>query len=160
MDYTKIYVSLLMKRTKNHIIDESNTSCELHHIVPKSEGGTNDKSNLVRLTIKEHIFAHQLLARIYNDKQMWLSAHLLMKTKDVPNNKCLRLAETARIKMSEFLRGKNNPLYGKGVFGEDNPFYGKHHSEEMKRHLSMMKKGKPSSFRGRHHSDETKKILS
>lgn len=33
----------------------------IHHIVPRSWGGTNAKSNLVKLTYKEHIIAHHLL---------------------------------------------------------------------------------------------------
>lgn len=33
----------------------------VHHIVPRSWGGTNAKSNLVKLTYKEHIIAHHLL---------------------------------------------------------------------------------------------------
>lgn len=33
----------------------------IHHIVPRSWGGTNAKTNLVKLTYKEHIIAHHLL---------------------------------------------------------------------------------------------------
>lgn len=42
---------------------------EKHHIIPKSLGGSNDKSNLVYLTAKEHYICHLLLVRItQNDK--------------------------------------------------------------------------------------------
>jgi hypothetical protein len=37
---------------------------EVHHIIPRSLGGSDDKSNLVKLTPKEHFFAHLLLSRI------------------------------------------------------------------------------------------------
>jgi len=34
---------------------------EVHHIIPKSCGGTNDKDNLVPLTAREHYIVHMLL---------------------------------------------------------------------------------------------------
>ena len=35
--------------------------CEVHHIVPKSLGGTNAKDNLVKLTARQHYIAHWML---------------------------------------------------------------------------------------------------
>ena len=35
--------------------------CEVHHIVPKSLGGDNSKSNLVKLTARQHYIAHWML---------------------------------------------------------------------------------------------------
>lgn len=35
---------------------------ELHHILPKNMGGSDEKENLVLLTIGEHVYAHYLLA--------------------------------------------------------------------------------------------------
>ena len=37
---------------------------EKHHIIPKSLGGTNDKSNIVRLTAREHYICHLLLTKM------------------------------------------------------------------------------------------------
>ena len=37
---------------------------EKHHILPKSLGGSNDQSNLVKLTAKEHFVCHRLLVRM------------------------------------------------------------------------------------------------
>lgn len=36
---------------------------EIHHIIPKSEGGLDEDSNLVALTAREHFLAHWLLYR-------------------------------------------------------------------------------------------------
>ena len=36
---------------------------EVHHILPKSLGGSNDKSNLVELTAREHFIVHMLLCK-------------------------------------------------------------------------------------------------
>lgn len=45
---------------------------ELHHIVPVALGGTDDPSNLVRLSGREHFIAHLLLARLFGGT-MWLA---------------------------------------------------------------------------------------
>jgi len=37
----------------------------MHHIIPRSLGGLNDKINLVNLTAREHYIAHLLLWKIY-----------------------------------------------------------------------------------------------
>jgi len=37
---------------------------EKHHIIPKSLGGTDDCSNLVKLTAKEHFICHRLLVKM------------------------------------------------------------------------------------------------
>lgn len=46
---------------------DSQNYYEVHHIVPKSAGGTNDESNLVTLTLFEHFQAHYLLAKQYEN---------------------------------------------------------------------------------------------
>ena len=39
----------------------SNTIYHVHHIVPRHMGGTDDPSNLIKLTIEEHAEAHKKL---------------------------------------------------------------------------------------------------
>lgn len=54
-------------RTKNSYV-----YYEKHHIIPRSEGGTDDKENTVLLTLYEHLLAHYLIACEYEsigDKQ-------------------------------------------------------------------------------------------
>jgi hypothetical protein len=62
MDYKKHY-DLLIKKALNR---EYRTLpyVEKHHIVPRSEGGTDDSGNIVKLTAREHFLAHWLLFRI------------------------------------------------------------------------------------------------
>ena len=46
-----------------------------HHIIPKHIGGTNDSSNIVRLTVEEHADAHKKLFEKYGrwqDKLAWM----------------------------------------------------------------------------------------
>ncbi|MGZ7204812.1 HNH endonuclease signature motif containing protein, partial [Streptococcus pyogenes] len=60
MDYQRHYNSL-MDRAKYR-----NLNCykELHHIIPRCMGGSDDKDNLVYLTAAEHFVAHQLLLKM------------------------------------------------------------------------------------------------
>lgn len=82
----------------------------------------------------------------------------------------------------DILKGEKNPMYGKGylIAGEKNGWYGKHHTEEMKKHLSEVlsgennpqygKTGELASCYGRcgekhpmfgkHHTEEAKKRIS
>lgn len=43
---------------------------ETHHILPKSMGGTDDKSNLIVLSARLHYIAHWLLYRAYKNQSM------------------------------------------------------------------------------------------
>ena len=55
--YTRIYFNIV-----NNAKSRTNYTgyVEKHHIIPKSLGGTNKKSNLVELTAKEHYLCHRL----------------------------------------------------------------------------------------------------
>jgi hypothetical protein len=60
--YASVYFSIV-ERSKNRNISGYT---EKHHIIPKSLGGTNDKSNLVVLTAREHYLCHILLVKMTN----------------------------------------------------------------------------------------------
>mgnify|MGYP003651641869 CR=1 FL=1 len=62
MEYNIIYNSLVEAR--QHRPKQTAKGFELHHIVPKSFGGTDSTDNLVSLTPKEHFIAHRLLVKI------------------------------------------------------------------------------------------------
>ena len=61
MDYLKHYNNLVEKAKKRAL--RKGEYFEKHHIVPKSEGGSNELANLVKLTAREHFLAHWLLYR-------------------------------------------------------------------------------------------------
>lgn len=60
---------------KDQFIDEY---FEWHHIIPKHMGGLNKKSNMIKLTYRQHILAHLLLYRVYK-KPEDLVAYKLMR---------------------------------------------------------------------------------
>lgn len=64
MDYQRHYDNLIQTR-ENRILTEGEYY-EKHHIIPKCLGGTNDITNLVVLTAREHYIAHWLLAKIHS----------------------------------------------------------------------------------------------
>jgi len=75
MDYKKIY-NQLIERAQNRTLEGYR---EKHHILPKCLGGGNEKSNLVKLTPKEHFICHRLLCKIYPKNKpltqaLWLMA--------------------------------------------------------------------------------------
>lgn len=110
MNYQKIY---------NQIIDRAKSTIqegyvERHHIVPRSLGGSDDISNLVSLTAREHYLCHWLLAKHTNDKKMWLAFSMMCVQSDkhqrITNS---RMFERAKIARAYAMSGENNPMFGK-----------------------------------------------
>lgn len=62
MNYQEIYNKIIKNRLENPL----ETYTEKHHIIPKSLGGEDKKSNLVKLSAREHYICHLLLTKIYN----------------------------------------------------------------------------------------------
>lgn len=63
MNYT-LHYNFLVERAKKRNCNNIDY-IEKHHILPRCMGGTDEKSNLVKLTAREHFVAHQLLVKIY-----------------------------------------------------------------------------------------------
>ena len=74
MDYVRIYAEFINDRKSNQ--PQKPDYFEKHHIVPRSLGGGNDKSNIIRLTPEDHYFAHLILARIHGG-HLWSCVLLL-----------------------------------------------------------------------------------
>lgn len=71
--YTKWYENIIKKSqirnwetVQYYRKKDKSVYSELHHIIPKSFGGTNAKDNLVALTPKEHFICHWLLTKMVN----------------------------------------------------------------------------------------------
>lgn len=62
------------------------TIYHIHHIVPKHAGGTDDPSNLIKVTISEHAaFHYERWVYLGNDKDKlaWLGLIEVLKTSDI-----------------------------------------------------------------------------
>lgn len=98
MDYNKHY-NTLIKKAANRTITVAKES---HHIIPKCMGGTDDPSNLVDLTLREHYIAHILLAKIYGGG-LWHAVNLMGRKKKYTN----RHYERSRLEHSKLLSEQN-----------------------------------------------------
>lgn len=92
MNYNKIYNDLV-NRAQNRKLENSMYR-ELHHIVPRCLGGSDDKINLVELTPEEHFLCHLLLVKIH------------------PNNSSLVYAANMMCMKNSLMARNNNKRYG------------------------------------------------
>ena len=125
-----------MARCKERV--SINGYTERHHVLPRALGGSDDSSNLVTLTAREHFIAHMLLARMYGGS-MWHAVTLMKKD----GRGSSRSFAEARKKLSELMLGNTKTL-------------GMKMSDASREKMSRMRKGKP----GRQQSQETKMLLS
>ena len=88
MDYKFVY-NCIISKAKNRT--ELSEYYEKHHILPKSLGGSNDETNLVKLTAREHFICHWLLVKMYEkgsvERKKMLFAFWRMKSNPDDNGK-------------------------------------------------------------------------
>ena len=70
MNYKRIYFNIIRNRRANPL--DMHSYGEVHHIIPRSFGGSNKKVNLVRLTAREHFIVHFLLYKMYKHRSQVL----------------------------------------------------------------------------------------
>lgn len=74
MNYKSIYEKLINRAKSRNLTEYT----EKHHIVPSCIGGTDDESNLVKLTPEEHYLAHLLLVKIHpNENKLVYAANMM-----------------------------------------------------------------------------------
>lgn len=157
LKYSKWYDALIYKAQCR---GKLNGYKEIHHIVPRSFGGNNEKSNLVQLTAREHYIAHALLWKmkfegVYGSKMAFAFNTFISKmrtTKAIKNIKYRinsRIYESFRKEYSQILKEK----YAR----EGGTFLGRTHSEETKRKIG--EKSRLKDFkRGSEHPSYGKKL--
>lgn len=112
MDYEKIYNVIISraqlrassKKEANSILGYSET----HHIIPRCMNGTNDKSNLVHLSAREHFIAHQLLVKLHPNEAKLKYALKMMTVQKKSNSHRMtnRLYSWIREAFASTKRGK------------------------------------------------------
>jgi|688.fasta_scaffold532023_2 hypothetical protein len=108
--YTKWYTNIIVNATNRTTLLEK---FEVHHIVPRSLGGTNHIDNLVKLTVREHVICHILLCKMVVGQQKYKMLHAvnIMCNKTVRVNS--RIVEGLRQERKQSLSGAGNPNFGK-----------------------------------------------
>jgi hypothetical protein len=178
MDYVKIYNALMASRSA---LSRSGY-LEKHHIIPRSLGGDDDCKNIIKLTAKEHYFAHLLLAKIRGGPMY--AALRFMSEPDSKSAKgfivSARTYDRARRLFAEYCKvsrlGEHNPNFGKkwsesarekaskrmsGAYGGDkNPMFGRNLTDEHKSKISQGVSGKRKgvSFSDKHRENISKSL--
>lgn len=126
--YTNWYNAIINRALTR---ERPNGYVEKHHILPKSLGGSNDISNLVILTAKEHYIVHHLLTKMVSNTslqgKLW-SAFFLMHIGHENRLVFPRTYALAKEQMAKHKAITNQ--------GEQNPFYGKTHTDTTKQKMS------------------------
>jgi len=114
MNYNKLYSRFIESKRSRPVIKE--LGYEVHHIQPKSLGGKNTKSNLVKLTYREHYIAHRILVKMYKGKNRYKMrfALLAMNRSRFRHKKIKELTarqyEFCRSQWSDYLKTKEGHL--------------------------------------------------
>ena len=84
----------------------STTIYHSHHIIPKHAGGTDEPTNLIKLTIDEHAEAHRVLYEKHNrwqDKLAWKSLSGMIDKEEILWEIYHRPRKHTLIKVDHFL---------------------------------------------------------
>lgn len=123
--YTSIFLSNKYTNWYFNIINNARNRpisgyTEYHHIIPKSLGGSNELSNLIHLTAREHFICHMLLMFMikHNSKSYhkMVKAAIMMKPNCNGKRYVSRLYDLAKKRFSKIQShnqsGKSNTQYG------------------------------------------------
>jgi len=117
---------------------------ETHHIIPKSLGGSNDPSNLVKLTAKEHFICHLLLTKMVTGahrRSMYYASYMMVRgvrnQHYTPSSKTYSIVRANMIKANKERPGPNLGLVM---------------SAETKKKLSSSLKGRKQPPRTKEHA--------
>lgn len=156
MNYHRHYDALIQKAL---IRSKPEGYTEKHHIVPRSLGGSDDSTNLVVLTAREHCVAHLLLAKIHGGS-MWQAAYMMINRFSIKSSRIYSLVREQASKNTSIRMKGNSNLLGYSPSEETRaklrkarigrtPTLGKFHSEETKNKMSSARKGKVNcNYRG------------
>lgn len=156
------YIMRILEERAN--IKDKNNYQEKHHIIPKCMGGGDSVDNIIYLYAQEHYYAHKLLAlenpEIEKLQYAWWNmchcqnGHNNQREYEVSAEEYAEARERFSDCISKNFSGENAYWYGKkqskesrkkrseSEFGNKNPMYGRHHTEEVKKYISQLNKGK------------------
>jgi len=164
--YSRWY-DLIINRAKTRKIEDYT---ETHHIQPRSLGGSDDASNLVDLTAREHFICHWLLTKMYTgqDRGKMINALYIMQGKNRYQKRyqtkiTSRVYESLRKEYAEHIstlnKGRVQPLKEKvrqkaAMTGRKRKSF----SEEWRSNMSKNHKSKQLDFDGSLKEETKKKI--
>ena len=180
-NYKLKYQRFIESRRHRPLIREK--GYEIHHILPTSIGGTNDKSNKVKLTCREHFVAHRMLAKMFRGEKkykmmnaLWFMSHTrgIKITSRLYQTIKEQLIDTSHKFFSTPERREQNSkrmignlfakTHGKYVGGykstNDPNIYKNVWTPERRKAWSERMRSKANPMLGKKHSEETKRKIS
>lgn len=144
MNYKKIYDDLI-ESAKNE--PKKDSYKELHHIIPLCMGGSDDKSNKIYLTARQHYLAHWLLYKMYKTSALVHAWHSMSRIGKGQEDRSINSH------LFEYCKRERSKLLSIQYSGEGNNFYNKKHSQKSLQLMSEKLTGKKAS-------KETKELMS
>lgn len=121
MNYERIYKQFIESRREREAdLLNSDQYVEIHHILPRSLGGTEDPKNTIVVTPEDHLFGHLLLAQIYNGK-MWLAVKAMLDLEPQPNANFRKITNSRLRKKFGFARRKAAQWFSDNHSGQNHP---------------------------------------
>ena len=154
-----LFIKSIMEKNKTR--DFTNIKFELHHILPKSMGGSNGKENIIKLTYREHYIAHLILAQTYKNRKMYCAVGLFGGKNKSFNS---RMYDILKRNSIDALSGENHPLFGKPRSTNTkekirNKKIGKKHTQETKEKIAESLRGENNPSFGKPCSTNTKEKI-
>lgn len=113
--YTKLY-ELIIYQALNRV---NTRPTERHHIIPKSLGGLDDASNIVKLSYREHFLCHLLLTKMTQGENkrkmiyaMWMMKLQGHKSSSTRTNENLKKTSKWYAKIRNSMAGPNSYMFG------------------------------------------------
>jgi hypothetical protein len=172
--YSKVYFSTIEKAVQRGW--KKARGRERHHIIPQSLGGSNDKSNLVYLSCREHFLCHWLLVKMtegeYYHKMVYALMGMRAGNKHQIRYQTLftaRVYEKYRIEHSEYhsklMKSKNLVPWNKGGVEITDEHRENLRKAARTRNIDPVKQAEGQLKRiakvtGQKRSEETKKLMS
>ena len=128
--YTKIYYQIIEKSKNPRNLEFK----EIHHIIPKSLGGSNEPDNLAILTPREHFICHRLLPKMLQENTH--ISKMIFALWVMVNGSGRRPRYIPSSRTYEQISKENSNYKSKKMIGTGNHFYGKKHSIETRKRMS------------------------
>jgi rubrerythrin len=172
--YSKVYFSTIEKAVQRGW--KKAQGRERHHIIPQSLGGSNDKSNLVYLSCREHFLCHWLLVKMTQGEYYHKMVYALMGMRAENEHQeryqtifTARVYEKYRIEHAEYhsklMKSKNLVPWNKGggTLTEEQLENVRHAARN--RNIDPIKQAEGQRKRiakivGQKRTDETKRLMS
>jgi rubrerythrin len=172
--YSKVYFSTIEKAVQRGW--KKARGRERHHIIPQSLGGSNDKSNLVYLSCREHFLCHWLLVKMTQGESYHKMVYALMGMRAENEHQeryqtifTARVYEKYRIEHAEYhsklMKSKNLVPWNKGGVEITDEHRENLRNAALTRNIDPVKQAEGQRKRlekiiGQKRTDETKRLMS